>query len=1311
MKKHLKIVSLLLLLALAVSVLAVSAFAQTGEVEAKRTTNLVPNGAGKTSAAYDGSDKIWYLTASSSDMDNLSGRNINGIQLFEFANFADDGASTFVDVDKKTDASGNAYAQIRRPDTSPWTNSMSRAPYIGLFLGDTTKGSNWRHAYSYNCDTETLKYGMYNHDFVTMDFDISSDAYLTEDGLLTDENTGKLAYAEGMTLQLFARMATPSSTAQVQDGYKSKLTVTFVDGVWYLKHDASGKTYPLSNEVGVWNHITYVIAIDNSKNGDGTYNFSNTKIYIYVDGNYFVTCEGVIKTDADNPANYKDGKVESLGLDQVRINFITSNTGTEFNAPTAFSYGVDNYSINYYAKDYDGELAGIKDDPTKPIYSYSDVVFSKDYIYQTPNAPAATVEHTDGSKQSFFFVDAAVNALTENATLTLNRNVENLKPTVNTFQIDTQENKYTFTLSGESFYTVSENALVEGLYSVRKPDASELCQVFFYDKDGSELLFEGTFALGNVPVYGGEAIPITAVPGSETSYLVHTGWVLEDGVTPMGAVTQADIDNGGLVVYASFDTLEFKYILKDIDGNLITPAGGYSVYLDAATFADSMANAPSGATVILGSDIEMGDKNVNIVADKTISLDLNGYRFSKTCTGSQWDLQSSAFVLNKNTVFNLYSSREGGTIFSSMWDKGGSVQGAAIFQTVSGINGQNITLNVGKAANSDYSGDNLSFYGGIFLEASGVSNNWKPDQGYTTPEPEEFKDVVLNIDGGTFVRSLQTSYAMFAMRTYAIVNIKNANLCSPKSGIFSTDARRWSQVDFIVENTNIIAPTGRVIAELYEGSTATFTGCTIVSDMGITGGKYSDNKTHDPKSNKGVVTFGLGTKIMEGSEMPINYKVADGASLISLAEQITPNWRYNEFKYVDQIFDPSSFEVKINNETYAIGTQVIDETSGLATIEYLDSDGVTVIHTGKVVAGSTELTYVPDNITPMAIEGNPYIGLGFTKWDLTGITIEAGGTYQVKPIMETPTVNVTGFKMNVGTYNKFVRQVYIPYDEAKLAELGITDFTISENGNAIADRYISDVTIDGKAYKRVIDYPSPNHVDDRVLRISFTYEGKEIFSNYRFSLPEYFTLVLEDEGQSDIAKKLIIEAVRYCNEVISATTNKTYAEYDALIAEYGSYLSDMYSEDMNAMIDADAARMDIAALSAYIESCQVKLDGAVPVFAFKVADAAASGAEVSYSYKNLFTGEDFNSKLNAYEGNMYYNSYNSVLIYFFRNDFTVKYTNGDTVVTGVYNLGSYISAMEANSESLTAEQQQLVKVARAAYAYSVAAYNYKTTAD
>ncbi len=1309
MKKHLKIVSLLLLLALAVSVLAVSAFAQNGEVEAKRTTNLVPNGAGKTSAAYDGSDKIWYLTASSSDMDNLSGRNINGIQLFEFGNFADDGKTTFVNVDKVIDASGNAYAQHRRPDTSPWTNSMSRAPYIGLFLGDTTKGSSWRHAYNYNCDTDALKYGMYNHDFVTMDFDISSDAYLTEDGLLTDENTGKLAYAEGMMFQLFARMATPSSaSSQVQDGYQSKLTVTFVDGVWYLKHDASGKTYPLSNEVGVWNHITYVIAIDNSKNGDGTYNFSNTKIYIYVDGNYFVTCEGVIKTDADNPANYKDGKVESLGLDQVRINFTTSNTGKEFNTPTAFSYGVDNYSINYYAKDYDGELAGIAADPTKPIYSYSDVVFSKDYIYQTPNVPVATVEHTDGSKQSFFFVDAAVNALTENATLTLNRNVENLKPTVNTFQIDTQENKYTFTLSGDSFYTVSENALVEGLYSVRKPDAGELCQVLFYDKDGSEVLFEGTFALGNIPVYGGAPIPMTAVPGSETSYLVHAGWVLEDGVTPMGAVTQADIDNGGLVVYASFETLEFKYLLKDINGDLITPAAGYEVYLDETTFAGTMANAPSGSTVVLGTNIDMGDSKVYIAAGKTISLDLNGYRLTKSCVGSQWSTYH--FKLAKDTVFNLYSSKEGGVIFSSVLDSS-TIQGPGLFQTDSGTNGQNITLNVGGAANSDYSGDNLSFYGGIFLESQGVANKWEADKGYTVAKPEEFKDVIVNIDGGTFVRSLQTSYAMFAVRTYATVNIKNANLYSPKRGIFSTDARYWSQVDFIVENTNIIAPNECAISELYEGSTATFTGCTIVSDMGISVGNYTDNRTPDPKSNLGVVTFGLGTKIMEGSAMPINYKVADGASLISLAEQITPNWTYNVFKYADQVIDPSSFDILVDNSTYVIATQVVDDTSGLATIEYLDSDGVTVIHTGKVVAGTTELDYVPSNITPIAIEGNPYIGLGFTKWDLTGITIEAGGTYQVKPVMESPAVNVTGFKMNVGTYNKFVRQVYIPYDEAKLAELGITDFTISENGNAIdADKYISDVTIDGKAYKRVIDYPTADRTSARVLTISFTYEGKKISANYEFSLPEYFTLVLEDETQSDVAKSLIIEAVRYCNEVISATTNKTYAEYDALIAAYGSYLSDMYSEDMNAMIDADAARMDITALSAYIESCQVKLDGAVPVFAFKVADAAASGAEVSYSYKNLFTGEDFNSKLNAYEGNMYYNSYNSVLIYFFRNDFTVKYTNGDTVVTGVYNLGSYISAMEA-LEGLSAEQEQLVKVARAAYAYSVAAYNYKTTAD
>ncbi len=106
---------------------------------------------------------------------------------------------------------------------------------------------------------------------------------------------------------------------------------------------------------GSWTRITVIVAVDKQFKKDAitlngvkydAYNFSGTKTYIYVNGEYFTTVNSV--RDVDVIA----GLADTFTFDTMRLQSSTNNDGTNTAATVGNAIGLDNfYHANYFADD------------------------------------------------------------------------------------------------------------------------------------------------------------------------------------------------------------------------------------------------------------------------------------------------------------------------------------------------------------------------------------------------------------------------------------------------------------------------------------------------------------------------------------------------------------------------------------------------------------------------------------------------------------------------------------------------------------------------------------------------------------------------------------------------------------------------------------------------------------------------------------------------------------------------------------------------------------------------------------------------
>ncbi len=384
-----------------------------------------------------------------------------------------------------------------------------------------------------------------------------------------------------------------------------------------------------------------------------------------------------------------------------------------------------------------------------------------------------------------------------------------------------------------------------------------------------------------------------------------------------------------------------------------------------------------------------------------------------------------------------------------------------------------------------------------------------------------------------------------------------------------------------------------------------------------------------------------------------------------------------------------------------------------AVVHYLDSDNETVLYTESVPAGTTKLEYVPD-IENVRLEGNSWYESAFSIWDYNGAPLEGGKEYYIKPIMKTAIVDILGIKMNISTYNKFVRNIYIPYDLSLFNEFEIDRFAITDvtAGNVSVDLG-KQVTIGGVKYIVISDTVSVGSDVEKTYEISFSVNGMPVKASYSFDTGVYFELVMQSDTVSQTGKELIMDTVRFLNETAKNikgpdgeyTVPAGHSRYNELLAQYPEFVTDTASAIFLEKIISDGARVNTDQLRDFISMSSIKLDGELPTFAFKLKDTSLGS--LGYSYTDIY-GE-------TVEGGFVKSSTWDVIgelipMYALTYDFTVSYTDTDgAAVCGVYNLGGYIMSLrEADaSGALSAEDAKWLEALYAMYAASAKSNEYK----
>ncbi len=371
-------------------------------------------------------------------------------------------------------------------------------------------------------------------DMLVFEFDFASDKYLTADGRLTDnkEEGVKLAYSTSVR---FAPSFRASSASTYNAGSSNTYLYTGYDaesGRWYAYNSANkeSRVY-LAENVGDWNHVTYILKIDNTityipkgstspvtcayneavrdPNFDlstvTSYNLNNSKGIWFVNGQY--VNETPLFSLADEKFAAAAYSVVTTASDKVTkvYNYVTPagmcftglrlQDGNTVNA--SYAVAVDNMTSRRYQGSvgasgsyipYSGDLASLlanesyKDGTTK-ITDCSDVAGNATYRYPAPNRPIATVTYKNNEKpaKAFYMVDGALAAIEEGCTLELASGVTGVEcvATVN-FRVKC-ENEGDFKVIGElkTAKPVYNGDVFDG-YEVVQLDETTRVNVYYY---------------------------------------------------------------------------------------------------------------------------------------------------------------------------------------------------------------------------------------------------------------------------------------------------------------------------------------------------------------------------------------------------------------------------------------------------------------------------------------------------------------------------------------------------------------------------------------------------------------------------------------------------------------------------------------------------------------------------------------------------------------------------------------------------------------------------------------------------------------
>lgn len=708
-------------------------------------------------------------------------------------------------VTNKTDSNGNTYVNY----SAKTKGSTSTANIEG-----------WVPVADYGWAAQrngTSNFGA--HDYVTIDFEIGTDMYSYKDGGGVWHTVNKfmdipeeyrpeaphtaLAYFDGMSININGRGAEILSTAGTANSKESNFAFVYTTqdsatGKWYLTdkntYAASTAKLELSNELGVYDHFTYVFEVGRTADTARTtgYNFKNTKVYTFLNGEYLCVSDVSFAMDSIAPNAIRffvpEADRTSLCIDNVAANWYGHREMT-----TSVKGGITYYKYSTAGTVYESEGYGIDDYITsgdyltKPLYMCDEVVYGINYSFVGSPA-AATLEHLDGTSDNYSNPYAAALNVKAGDFVHMYANFVDFTPT--SFDIDEvtfiSYEGSTLSLSKEAkeFYKLQHT---EDRYTIRL--ATGGITLNWYDGIGDEPVKSQSLVPFVAPTHDSESLKIHGkVEYNENNATIQIldAWLWDkEGNDKIGDTELDEIFKAHSVedlnkllekgitevnIYPVYNTLPLMYTIETMDSvggtkpDFIVQNYAYDAFTTFATLADAIDDIKGEAKVTLYSDIENPEWYIPTSAGAIVNFDLNGH----SITSSNY-----VFAVSEGTEFNLYSTKTGANIE------------APVVITSNGIDA--CTVNI--------EGENLEVVANAVVGLVG-----SPD------DAANANKIVINVNGGKYSSTESDSSLFMISEMDMVYNITGADITiAPSSNAFSVSGGSKTSAEINVVDSKIVA--------------------------------------------------------------------------------------------------------------------------------------------------------------------------------------------------------------------------------------------------------------------------------------------------------------------------------------------------------------------------------------------------------------------------------------------------------------------------------------------------------------------------
>ncbi len=505
------------------------------------------------------------------------------------------------------------------------------------------------------------QYALENIDYITIDFDISTDTSYPDDLAISIFPIAKGAPASGVDDAIVIRKNAEGNYNLYRNLNKSEKTYEEIEGAM------------LSNVPGAWNHITFLLAIEHAdgidKDGNGFEDIkSSSKAYVYIDGNLVGSIAPFSKY-SDPSERDEDKKAENALLSTTtHIESIQLSLPTNKNFLAGQSYSIDNLRTVTYYKGYTGGFNVTEDGFAAPedLTELPESVYNDGY--ETPiSAPLASIGNV--AYDSF---EDAYEAAGRDDVIVLYDDANDIVIDKKIGGIDT--NGHTFTFVSEKWGANEKDGIYTFFYQY------EPSYVQFFDLEGN-LAYSDFLANGSNAIYA-KADTLNAFAQKDGAYYAFLGWSstkdgeILDSLKVSGDETRfyANYDYNARVACVTIDNASGKII-------------GIYTEDDDLSVSDIALSISSGTTIKLLKDIDINSAVIFPSNVRDVAIDVNGYTLRSTD-------KSAIFKLSGGSDIHFYSSREGGVIMNGYI-------GAGLITAKSGD-----TVNMGSY--KEYSGDNLT---------------------------------------------------------------------------------------------------------------------------------------------------------------------------------------------------------------------------------------------------------------------------------------------------------------------------------------------------------------------------------------------------------------------------------------------------------------------------------------------------------------------------------------------------------------------------------------------------------------------------